>query len=50
MEIMEIMEIMLFLKDSAKIISYLSSYFENLVTGIFTEHFRVAACQDLTKT
>ena len=36
--------------DFAKIISYLSSCFQNLETGIFTEHLRVATCQNLNKT
>ena len=39
-----------FCEDFLKIISYLSSCFQNLETGIFTEHLGVAACQNLTKT
>ena len=39
-----------FFKDFAKIISYFSSYFQNLGTGTFTEQLRVAASQNSTKT
>ena len=43
------MSLQVFFKDFTKIISCLSSDFQNLGTGIFTEHLRVAACQNLTK-